>query len=57
MKYLIMFCMIFSTQAELKRTINNELKMNWPDELVHLDFPASSTEAGIIYADYRTFPR
>ncbi|MCM8527698.1 MAG: heparinase II/III family protein [Lentisphaeraceae bacterium] len=56
MKAVFLFiCIILSVQAE-KRVINNELKLNWPNELVYLDFPAGSASkfksVGLVSADY-----
>ena len=44
MRYLLLcLCLSFSVTAE-KRVINNELKLNWPEELVYMDFPSGSAQ-------------
>jgi len=42
--FLIIFLVTFSSFAQT-RTINNELKMQWPEELVYMDFPAGSMKS------------
>ena len=37
--FLLIFIFPFALSAET-RTINNELKLHWPEELVYMDFPA-----------------
>ena len=40
MKYLLLTCALILSAFSESRTINNELKLQWPNELVYMDFPA-----------------
>ena len=57
MKYILFFQLICLTAFTQTRHINNELRLDWPDELVHLDFPAGSMKSissvELVSADYQ----